>query len=723
MSDPKKKDETGQAFGEGALRGLTLGLSDQFLSGFLTPDVGASDASASLRARRDENKGAAVVGELAGAVVNPASRIAAGASTVRGAVALGAAEGGLWGLGSAITEDALGDQQALSEHLAARVGAGALTGAAISGAVQKVLGGVERLTLSEEAATLPETLKKFTEKATSSIRKSSITDDAALREAGITWDGLHTWAKKEGLFNRATTAEGLFEQADVASRAADDLAGAAVYKLDELGLPNVEKLAKVAGKLADDETLALVSPGLASKARAARGTFDRAADPGVGAGVEQSFTWVELAKTLRALDEKPTTQPLAEALRDVAMAQAKKLDPSAAKSLSRAFEGRKYANFLKQELVGSSSSVNMGDALGAGAVASVFSGPASLVTVPATMALSQGVRARAPFVVASALEKLPDTSVLKPLAESLLVQLKARLNMAPELLGPFRVTLENAVAGGAAEALSTHMQLADGPNGDEYLSTLGLVREAPEDVAPLAQKAAAMSALFKVQQSIKLRIDEAVRGLDKAPPAPTKSEQDYKQAYDAVQKLLEQPPVDDKLSALPGTQMGLTAKLAEAARHVWEAAPRDPHETLPPAIRPKWEPTAMEQSRFLARAQAAFQPLEAISAVLNGERAQERMATLAALYPRLMEQTTERLFERLNSDKALTWSQKQRLVPFLGTEALGLAPQQVAIIASTHAKAGEGPQEPPRVDGRQVVDQNKNMQTQAQRIENRRSTT
>lgn len=131
----------------------------------------------------------------------------------------------------------------------------------------------------------------------------------------------------------------------------------------------------------------------------------------------------------------------------------------------------------------------------------------------------------------------------------------------------------------------------------------------------------------------------------------------------------------------------------------------------------------MEKARFIARTQAAFEPIAAVSAMLQGDLAQERLATLSALYPRLLEQTTQKLFERLNSEKPLSWEQRQRLTPLLGPEALGLSPGQVALIAATHTKAVEGDQAEARVNGRQVVDQSKNMQSQSQRIEARRNNT
>lgn len=715
---------SGTAFGTGVARGLTFGLSDYL-------DLpGGPVLQEAKKAVRDENPVASFAGEFAGSAINPASRISAGATTVKGAMALGAVEGGLFGLGSALTEDALGDQQALSEQLAARVGGGALMGGALAGAFQKVLGGVERLTLSEESAALPKVLTDYAEKASSTVRKSSITDDEALRKAGVSWDSLHKWAKDEGLFNRATSPEGLFEQADVAVQRSNSLVADTLAEINQRDLPNPSALLRAVEPFAADESAMLTNPTLVNAARRAQkylGEQEIQAlprfDPTVSAdaiagGGNQTYTWDKLLQNVDLWSKSPRTQPLADALRTEALAQARAIDGDLATKLEKGFQGRVYAEFLKKELAGADSSIDVGGVVGNAAVAGLWGGPGAALGSAASQVAGRAAQKRGPFVVANVLDNLPNASALKPLAESLLTQVKARLNTAPELLGPFRVVLENAAAEGAASLLGTHMQLAQGPNGNDYLSTLGLVREGAGDIEPYSQKAQTMAALMKLQAQVEERLGAAVEG--KADDASIK---DFRQAYDAVQKLVKQPVIDDKLGALPATSMGLTAQLAKAAQHVWDSAPKDPNEHLPPALRAPWEPTAMEKARFLARTQAAFEPVAAINAMLQGDLAQERLATLSALYPRLLEQATQKLFERLNSNKPLSWEQRQRLTPLLGPEALGLTAQQSAIIASVHAKSVEGAEAEARVNGRQVVDQSKNMQSQSQRIEARRSST
>ena len=752
-----------QAGAEGVARGLTLGVSDEFLSGFQTPDLGASDASASLRARRTENPGAAFAGEVAGTVVNPVARISGAANTVKGAVALGAVEGGLFGLGSAITEDALGDQQALGEQLAARVGGGALAGGAVSGLFQKVLGGAGRVALAEEAVTLPKQLDDFAAKAASTLRKDRITSDAALQKAGIEWGDLNAWAKEQGLFNRATSPEALFTQTNVALSRAKAQSGDALLALNEKALPDAAKLVEAVEPLLDDAAVLMTQPGLVAAAKRAVKNFSADAAVGgrealdslsgfkgssdlpvgvvgksrsaelvntafdalEGAGAEKQFDWLKLRDVTAIWSQKPATQPLAEAVRTEALKQARKLDPAAADALENSFKAERFGTFLQEQLSSASAAteLNLSSTIGTAAVAGAFGGPAAAFGTVASQVVGNQAQKRGALMAARALDELPTGSAMRAMAEGLMTNVKARLNTLPELLGPFRGVLENAAATGAADLLATHLELAKGPNGDEYLSTLGFQRGDAADAPAIGKKAEAIATLMRLQMQVDTDIGQAIKGLDRS-PEDVKAERDFRQTYDAVQKMLLNPAYDDKLGAvLPGTSMGLSSQLSKATQYVWSAAPKDPNQHLPPSIRPEWKPTAMEEERFMARAEAAFEPLKALESIMRGEPAQERLAALAALYPKLLEKATEKLFERLNSEKPLTGAQRQRLVPILGPEAVGLSAQQSALIASSHVQSAQGQQDTPRTDGRQVVNQSKNMDTQSQRIEARRGNT
>lgn len=163
---------------EGAARGLTFGLSDQVAVGF-----GGEDYQRAAAARREVNPGAAAAGEIVGAVApiiatggtGAAARVTAGAGLLpRGAAAAGrgagalaermlarqAAQGGvrsivargvagaaeagvegaLYGVGQAITDNALTDADLTAEKILSSAGEGALFGGLLGGALGGTLG-------------------------------------------------------------------------------------------------------------------------------------------------------------------------------------------------------------------------------------------------------------------------------------------------------------------------------------------------------------------------------------------------------------------------------------------------------------------------------------------------------------------------------------------------------------------------------------------------------
>lgn len=732
----KASEEPLLAFAERALGTLTLGASDEVLAGVYGAPYkdfqgrqqqgGEADTSEQLKARADTNPLASFAGNLTGAVISPAARISGAASSVKGAVALGAVEGSIFGLGSAVTADALGDRQALTEELAARVGAAALTGGVVSGAITGAVRAGTRVATAAEAAELPKRLADFAEQAGAVVRKDRITTDEALEAAGLEWRAVDKWAKKNGIFNRATSPDAMYEQAAAAVRRAESDVGDALLKLDDMAAPDLAALYRKVADLADSPADLLAAPKLAGAARRAARVLGKQADEVPLSSAEPTavgaMKWADLLEASKAFSATPSRRRLAEAINEEVVQQAFKVDRDLAEQLERGFEGVKVGSFLRSELEALDAPVDLGNAAAAAAPAMVLGGPMAAIKAGGAVIAGQAIRKRAPLVLAKALDTLAEGSAIKPLADSFLVQLKARLNTMPELLGPFRVVLENAAAEGAASALATHVQLAQSELGDEYLATMGFPRDEPGDVAAVGQKVQQLAAMQHVRTSVEVRLGDSLKALDREREDVVASEREFWQAYESVQKLREQPPVDDKLSMFPDVGMSVTAKLSEAAQYVYERAPKPPDSELPPALQRAWEPSPQERTDFMRVAKAALQPLDAIEDVMYGQPAQKTLEALSALYPKLLEQATMRMFERLNQDKPLTIRERQRLEPFIGAEALGLSSVQAQAIAAVHVKSsspeGEGG---PRVDGRQAVNQNQNYATQSQRIEARRS--
>ena len=120
--------ETAKAFGQGALRGGTMGLSDVMGAAGLLGENYVQEAKARIR----QNPVASMLstGLGAGAIMGLTGGITAPAETgVLGAVAAAAAEGGLLNLQNTVTDAALGDAQLTGEKILADLGMGAIIGA------------------------------------------------------------------------------------------------------------------------------------------------------------------------------------------------------------------------------------------------------------------------------------------------------------------------------------------------------------------------------------------------------------------------------------------------------------------------------------------------------------------------------------------------------------------------------------------------------------------
>lgn len=137
-------------------RGATLGLSD-----VAARALGGEDTAIALEGYRSENPGLSFAGELVGgvapALVSGGAALPAGAAAslgrsaataagggLRGALAAGAVEGGLAGVGMGASQLALSRDPLTFERAAATLGSNALFGAGIGGALGVAANGVER---------------------------------------------------------------------------------------------------------------------------------------------------------------------------------------------------------------------------------------------------------------------------------------------------------------------------------------------------------------------------------------------------------------------------------------------------------------------------------------------------------------------------------------------------------------------------------------------------
>lgn len=133
----------------GAARGATFGLSDVILKG-----AGLAEEAAKLKEFQPTLSTAGeVAGAIGGAFLGPGALVAKGAQAATAGVgsALGraaakeAVEGALYGVGSTISEQALGTNESVAESLVANVGVGALLGGGFGAAAHGVAEGAQAL--------------------------------------------------------------------------------------------------------------------------------------------------------------------------------------------------------------------------------------------------------------------------------------------------------------------------------------------------------------------------------------------------------------------------------------------------------------------------------------------------------------------------------------------------------------------------------------------------
>jgi hypothetical protein len=169
----------------------------------------------------------------------------------------------------------------------------------------------------------------------------------------------------------------------------------------------------------------------------------------------------------------------------------------------------------------------------------------------------------------------------------------------------------------------------------------------------------------------------------------------------------------------PETTIGAVATTQRAVSFLVEKAPKNPYEGLPEAFQRPWEPSQAELAKFGQYSLAVKDPTDAMARLLKGISVEVTSETLQTVYPGYWASVQRQAMERLSdAPKPLTFKQRMALQPLLGSAVLGMSPEAAQLIQNVTApKSGEAPPNPG--DGRQRVDVEKNLQTQAQRTEAR----
>ncbi len=711
------REENAAAGLSGLASGLTLGLSDQVPLPF---DLGPRLTEA-RRAVREENPLIAGAGNVIGTVIGPGKFFKAG-TTLKSAAALGAAEGSMLGLASAISEDGLGDKEALSEKLLANVGFGAVVGGASGAVARGLTRGAEALSKKLDNYTLNVDVQGLKNLA-KDVRGSAYKE--AAKKAGLDWNFVDKVAKEEGIFTARSTPEAVAALAGDAQRRAR---AEALKTVEDIAGPNglfdLDAIAEGLKKEAVD-----IGKGFKKVDRSLAGVFEgeAAALSSSARGAPTWDAWVDMVSS-RLASGRATDRAVGKKMLELGVDQLEFIDKQSAWSVANALNKEQAAAFLAGKVRGAVRT-SMGDAVQAGAVGGLFGGPAGAFSGGVGTLAAGEARARAPFLTAAALENLGPGLVRA--ANGLQTRVAKVLQTAPEILGPFRTVLTAAMAEGAPELLRTHVELASGANGGDYLSRLGMEHEDPETSAAASARAAVLDSLEAQTRRVDERLDRwAGRMVGEVsgpvPTVPRPSPEEWDKRIEKIRAAANNPEgylanvPEEMLRDAPASTMAFAAMTTKAAQYLLSQAPVNPYAHLPENLRPKWQPSPGDLAKFESAAIGVEDPLSALERMQRGYTSPETLKAIAAVYPRLWEDARARLFERVSTSKRLSYEQRLRLQPILGPMATGSTPEQAIYLQQMHDKQRMPPQAGgASPDGRQVVSTTKNLETQATRLEAR----
>lgn len=744
-----------QAGLEGVARGFTGGFGESLVRNLEAEFASKPETQVAeeMRLRREMNPAAAFAGEVGGMVgsfaAGPAGLVSKGLGGLRGAglagrVAAGAAEGTLWGIGQAVSESVLDDTELTGEQLAAAAASGALTGGALEGAFAGIGKGTSMLVKKAGGSSLSDMLGK----AGDALSLSMIESKKWAKKYGVFEDDILRVAREEGVLSKATA----LDQASVELAKKGEqrvwgeinnyIEGAQYF--DPMNPQDAWNY--VQGKLKDYDR----NPVAKNALERVQGYMDQL--------ITQGATWGDLwtlQRTIREGIEQGASPIVKDVLGDARIAMRDYILENAPKKLAAAQNapdlGAKFKDAVRRYAALDAFEKGLADAtagyesrgvmgfkewIGGQLAANIAGGGVpGAVGAGAAYVAGKWARKKGGFIAGEALREMADSNITQGIAKSFAGRVNTVLQNAPEMLGPFRATLESAAARGAMDLLETHVQLAQSTQGAAYMATLGLSPETPEEVEAAGQKAAYLMSAQSAAREYQLGLLGAADGLlgtragrPSTGAGSTLSAKEFDKTMESIRGILSNPDAAfqkipaEMLSTLPNTSGSMATTLLRGAQFLDSKAPKSPFAGMPISVAPPWEPSAADLDKFNRYKEAVETPAKVLKNMANGYIAPEQVEALQAVYPRMYADLQQRLGERLMElKKPLTYQQKMALQPILGAAALGMSPQQMQVLQEQQAlawqaKQGQGMSKP---DGRQRVDQEANIDTQAQRLARR----
>lgn len=761
----KAAEQPGQAALEGVARGATFGLSDPLLKTLGGGGLeGYQQTGKEMKARREENPVASTVGEIGGAL-GTSLATGGGASALAGGGLKGAVfEGGLYGMGSMVSESALENRELTSDRLAAGLVGGGLASGAVHGAFSLLGKGVSA------------GLSKFGGKGLKDTLANAADDleKRALKNAGgKAWsdlnepylDDLLKYGRQEGLLGRRASGFTV-ENAEKAQKLSKAFQGtiddqiAAVEKAaplennDALRMKVVNYLeGRITDKFDDNPVMREALNG------AKKITDEMANNP--------RLTWPKFWEIQSSLFKDlpkdqfgkppPATAAVREELRqgmrdfvfgraasatETAMAPVDGLVNEGIGAMMRKTgrESRMARSLAKAltkgtERIENSGNLGGGFNTGIGAVASLAVGkPLPLLGGLAEDLAKTQFKKRGALMTAAALRAISESSVTNGVTRGLAGHIGIILSTAPEILGAYRYPLAVAAAKGADALLQEHLRLASSDEGSNYLSTVALPVESPEEVDAAGARLAVLDALERSTTDHQEQLDGAIDSLFGTAPgrrgslAAVPTLKDFKLTSDSIQQIVADPvkafeaiPPEIQAGA-PSVSAEAAAKLVRMAQFLDSKMPKDPNAGMPPSVAPPWEPSKYDLDKFNRYKEAVESPARVLKNMAAGYISPEQVEALQAVYPALYADLQQKIGERLMMHKKpLSYQQRLAMSAIIGPGALSMTPQQVQILQQTQAEASQPPQPAggSGPDGRQDVNQENNLDTQAQKLEGR----
>jgi hypothetical protein len=270
----------------------------------------------------------------------------------------------------------------------------------------------------------------------------------------------------------------------------------------------------------------------------------------------------------------------------------------------------------------------------------------------------------------------------------------------PGVLGPYAALLANAAADGEDTLLATHLAMSDSDEGYRNTMAKAGLHYGGSGVDAL-RKAASLEKVQAAAAHGDERQDAAVAGFlaGKARPTATKRQRlaDFKGVSNTLAQYAANPEafidsVAKRTASLsqeaPETAGALMATTQRALAYLQAEVPKAPAEALNiPALRRPWAPTDADLSRFEKKLVAVQDPYSVLEDMAAGQVTREAVEALQAVYPQLLDDTRQRLMQRLATHgTALDYRQRLSLSHVLGMPVdASMKPETVAALQQLHA--------------------------------------